>query len=100
MNDCIDRQMLINLLTSRAETLKGLYGDLGGAASGIKKLVQTLPSIEPTERTAKVDCKRYIGTSAGIVGEIKVTGICENCHNAVVDRYSFCPSCGVRLEWK
>ena len=54
----------------------------------------------PKERTAKVECKRYIGTSTGIVGEIKVTGICENCHNAVVDRYSFCPNCGCRLEWK
>ena len=52
------------------------------------------------ERTAKVDCKRYIGTSTGIVGEIKVTGICEICHNAVVDRYSFCPNCGSRLEWE
>jgi len=62
--------------------------------------IDEIPSIEPEERTAKVECKRYIGTSTGIVGEIKVTGICENCHNAVVDRYSFCPSCGARLEWE
>lgn len=47
MSDCIDRQTIINLLTSRAETLRGLYGDLGGAASGVRKLIQTLPSAEP-----------------------------------------------------
>lgn len=47
MSDCIDRQTIINLLTSRAETLKGLYGDLGGAVSGVRKLVQTLPSVKP-----------------------------------------------------
>lgn len=50
MSDCIDRQTIINLLTSRAETLRGLYGDLGGAASGVRKLVQTLPSAEPERK--------------------------------------------------
>ena len=50
MNDCIDRQTIIDLLTSRAETLRGLYGDLGGAASGVRKLIQTLPSAEPERK--------------------------------------------------
>ena len=50
MSDCIDRQTIINLLTSRAETLRGLYGDLGGAASGVRKLIQTLPSAEPEQK--------------------------------------------------
>lgn len=66
MNDCIDRQTIINLLTSRAETLRGLYGDLGGAASGVRKLIQTLPSVEPeqkwipvTERLPKKENKSY-----------------------------------------
>ena len=49
MSDCIDRQTIINLLTSRAETLRGLYGDLGGAASSVRKLIQTLPSVEPEQ---------------------------------------------------
>lgn len=50
MSDCIDRQTIINLLTSRSETLRGLYGDLGGAASGVRKLIQTLPSAEPEQK--------------------------------------------------
>lgn len=50
MSDCIDRQTIINLLTSRAETSRGLYGDLGGAASGVRKLIQTLPSVEPEQK--------------------------------------------------
>ena len=50
MSDCIDRQTIIDLLTSRAETLRGLYGDLGGAASGVRKLVQTLPSAKPEQK--------------------------------------------------
>jgi len=50
MSDCIDRQTIINLLTSRAETLRGLYGDLGDAASGVRKLIQTLPSVQPEQK--------------------------------------------------
>ena len=53
MSDLIDRQTIINLLTSRAETLRGLYGDLGGAASGVRKLIQTLPSAEPEQKNQK-----------------------------------------------
>ena len=50
MSDYIDRQTIINLLTSRVETLRGTYGDLGGAASGVRKLIQTLPSAEPEQK--------------------------------------------------
>jgi hypothetical protein len=79
--------MLINLLTSRAETLRGLYGDLGGAASGVRKLVQTLPSAEPEERTVKV--KEGWGLA-----------MCCACKKRVFPYDKYCSHCGARLEWE
>ena len=97
MSDCIDRQTLINLLTSRAETLRGLYGDLGGAASGVRKLVQTLPSVEPKERTTRVECIAEV-YKAEIVDHY-LSGICGICGENTYDRAKYCFECGAKLDW-
>ena len=47
MSDSISRQDTINLLMKRADELKGIMGDLGGACNGAAKLVERLPSAEP-----------------------------------------------------
>lgn len=49
MSDLIDRQDAIDLLTSTVKRYKGIYGDLGGAVSGARELIKSLPSAE-TER--------------------------------------------------
>lgn len=100
MSDCIDRQMLINLLTSRAETLRGLYGDLGGAASGVRKLVQTLPSIEPEERTAKVIEHDASVTDTDGYKYHRSEYLCGICKKRVLGGDDYCSHCGAKLEWE
>lgn len=95
MSDCIDRQMIIDLLTSRAETLRGLYGDLGGAASGVRKLIQTLPFAEPERKKG-----HWIPVTNGRGGFE-----CDQCHNYAPsyqngDEYLsyFCPNCSADMR--
>lgn len=97
MNDCIDRQTIIDLLTSRAETLRGLYGDLGGAASGVRKLIQILPSAEPERKKG-----HWVPVTNGRGGFE-----CNQCHNYAPsyqngDEYLsyFCPNCGTDMRGK
>ena len=95
MSDCIDRQTIIDLLTSRAEIFKGTYGDLGGAVSGVRKLIQTLPSVESERK------KGYWVPVTNGRGGFE----CDQCHNYAPsyqngDEYLsyFCPNCGARME--
>lgn len=95
MSDCIDRQTIIKLLTSRAETLRGLYGDLGGAASGVRKLVQTLPSVEPEQK------KGYWVPVTNGRGGFE----CDQCHNYAPSYQNgneylsyYCPNCGAEMR--
>ena len=92
MSDCIDRQTIIDLLTSRAETLRGLYGDLGGAASGVRKLVQTLPSAEPERHRGEwIEDGHERGFSeCSKCGYIAVSVLSER-------HYNFCPNCGSEM---
>lgn len=95
MSDLISREDLIDWLTSRIIMLKGIYGDLGGAVSGVREMVKVMPSAEP-ERTAKVklqdicweDIRRY------------KEGMCASCGRSVYDHAKYCDECGCRLEWE
>lgn len=105
MSDCIDRQTIINLLTSRAETLRGLYGDLGGAASGVRKLVQTLPSIEPERKIGEwmlYESRSDIYDLEGVCtwGRGYRCSECGFMHWFIEDFgiYSFCPNCGAYMR--
>ena len=95
MSDCIDRQTLINLLTSRAETLRGKYGDLGGAVSGVRKLVQTLSSVEPERKKGK-----WIFHIDDLFPE-ESTQECSVCHAEEfikIQNDNFCPNCGADMR--
>ena len=46
MSDLIKRDDAIKILSQRAEILQGEYGDLGGACSGVLKIIESLPSTE------------------------------------------------------
>ena len=100
MSDCIDRQTIINLLTSRAETLRGLYGDLGGAASGVRKLVQTLPSVEPERKKGKwMEKETFDNADYEIpVWQSARCSVCGKYMTAPYQYYftdfSYCPNCG------
>ena len=50
MSDLINREDLIDWLTSGIIRLKGIYGDLGGAVSGVREMVKVMPSEEPEQK--------------------------------------------------
>ena len=93
MGDLISREDLIDWLTSRIIMLKGIYGDLGGAVSGVREMVKVMPSVE-SERTAMV-WKPAKGRPA------YEKGICSCGYVlSVLQRdFVYCPNCGARLEW-
>lgn len=41
----IDADIFIALLRQRSQTLKEIYGDLGGACSGVARLVEITPTV-------------------------------------------------------
>lgn len=43
MDDLISRKNVIDLFAKRRDELIGIYGDLGGAMSGVVKLLNELP---------------------------------------------------------
>ena len=46
IDDQISRSAIVSALKERAETLKGTYGDLGGACSGAAKLAESMPPVQ------------------------------------------------------
>ena len=59
MSDLISRKEVIELLTSRVLSSKGIYGDLGGAVSGVRELIKAMPSAEEEAFEWCHDCKEY-----------------------------------------
>jgi len=58
MNDLIRREDVIELLTSRILSSKGVFGDLGGAVSGVRELIKVMPPAEPEEEIIRCEnCK-------------------------------------------
>ena len=49
-DDLIRRNDAKTLLRNRAEELRGVYGDIGGACSGAAKLMDTLPSVQSEQQ--------------------------------------------------
>ena len=94
MSDLIDRQAAIEILSERAESLRGEYGDLGGACRGAMRIIETLPSAEP-ERTAKV--KNLDRRSETFMSW---EGICTKCGAYTMHEMNYCFHCGARLEWE
>ena len=50
MSDLIKREDVLELLNSRVKSSKGIYGDLGGAVSGVRELIKAMPSAEPESK--------------------------------------------------
>lgn len=106
MGDLISREDLIDWLTSRIIMLKGNYGDLGGAVSGVREMVKVMPSAEPEQKCAKdarcsEQAAKILNRSEGFYSAhgVCICGHCEICGNAVCDDFRFCPYCGTKLDW-
>ena len=100
MSDLISREDLIDWLTSGIIRLKGIYGDLGGAVSGVREMVKVMPSVEPKQTTrVKVENQYsdYLPYSRFMESELR--GICGKCGETVWQGEKFCHECGCKLEW-
>ena len=50
MSNLIRREYAIEILSERAESLRGMQGDLGGACRGAMRISESLPSAEPERK--------------------------------------------------
>ena len=58
-----------------------------------KVIRKTIEEMQLSGKIAKVIDRRYDHN-------LRRYGRCENCHSEVVERYTYCPNCGARLEWE
>lgn len=80
---------------------KAYYTEAEAITAWNRAMGATDMNVGDKERTAKVINRRYNGTALGIVGLADSSyGTCVNCWGDVLDRYTYCPHCGARLEWK
>ncbi len=66
-----------------------------------KVIRKTVEEMQLSGKVAKVINRLYNGTVLGILGLAdRSYGTCENCLGDVLERYTYCPHCGARLEWE
>lgn len=94
MSDLIRREDAIEILSERAESLRGMQGDLGGACRGAMRIIESLPSAEPERKKGKWS-------------NYKDEHCCSVCHSVVISdcwddeiRYDYCPYCSAEMEWE
>ena len=91
MSDLISRQDAIDILTSAVERCKGIYGDLGGAVSGAREFIKSLPSAEPERKKGRwIDTDNYYQRWK-----------CSECGCHTRDAEpNYCPNCGAKMEMR
>lgn len=124
-SDCISRQEAIDILEQRANELKGVYGDIGGACKGAVGLMRLLPSAQPERKTVNLRVEKIskhqsdfsdldaeperktgrwmrYGEDGGHNDHDTVYWQCDQCLNTEKGRREkpmrFCPSCGARMQ--
>ena len=101
MDDCISRQAAIDIFNQRAEELRGVYGDLGGACSGATKLIESLPYVQSDRKIGKwykptgMMPPEYIGVYACSVCDAFAMRSWKH-HTQVLT--NFCPNCGADMR--
>lgn len=99
MNDYISRASALSILSDRAIKCAGFYGDLGGACSGAKKLIEAIPAadVRPVVRGKDIwkshdsHCEFKCSVCGAWAGEV-AGGTLDG------GPFNFCPSCGAKLE--
>ena len=92
MSDLISRENLIDWLTSRIVMLKGIYGDLGGAVSGVREMVKVMPSAEIEQKKGKWQRRKDSDCWE-----------CSQCHAVLenddlgMHNFYFCYHCGANM---
>ena len=93
MSDLINREDAIEILSERAESLRGMQGDLGGACRGAMRIIESLPSAEPERHRGEwiVDGHERGFSECSKCGYIAVSVLSER-------HYNFCPFCGADMR--
>lgn len=92
MSELIRRQDAIEILSERAESLRGMQGDLGGACRGAMRIIESLPSTEPERKKGKWQRRKR-----GDCWE------CSECHAVLVGidivrhNFYYCYHCGADM---
>ena len=100
MSDLIKREDVLELLNSRVKSSKGIYGDLGGAVSGVRELIKVMPSAEPERKNGewiKEDLSGYLTPGGNSIYHCSECGHTEGPwpHSRLTN---FCPSCGADMR--
>lgn len=96
--DLIRRTDVLELLNSRVKSSKGIFGDLGGAVSGVRELIKAMPSAEPERKTGRwvlwnePGCEYAKCTACGEMYDQDDLYIGGN------DYPKFCPNCGADMR--
>ena len=93
MSDLISREKLIKTI----RPMVGIWEDETFWIS-YERVMDIIESAEPEEQTAKVIEQKPSGLPSQ--NYYTTTGFCEECGMFLEHRWSHCPGCGARLEWK
>lgn len=88
----IDADAIAIQLRQRSQTLKGTYGDLGGACAGVARLIGEAPTVDAVPvRRGKW---RYKTVDSGY----HTDKICPVCESQFAIGWNFCPNCGTDMR--
>ena len=97
MNDLIRRKDALEILSERAKSLQGVYGDLGGACSGAMKIIKSLPSVEPKRKAKVIEHDASIMDDRGYK-YLRSEYLCSRCKKKVIGGDEYCSHCGAKLD--
>lgn len=94
MSDLIKREEVLKKLNY--EMKYGAIIDQCGLDTAYD-IVKNIPSAEPKERIAKVECIAEV--YRGEIVDHYLSGLCEICGEYTYDRAKYCSECGAKLDW-
>ena len=104
MSDLISRQDAIDAIQAGADKIDSPFSAFWQGLKIAQNIVESIPSVEPEERTAKVENievewgdDEYVHDR---MGDMYHYGNCGNCGETVSHNQKYCHHCGARLEWE
>ncbi len=96
----ISVEKAVSILRLRSQQLAGMYGDIGGAASGAACILERLEDEEAEDVKPVVRGKWLDGRCTNCAWELpdyEYYGGCE-IENVSCDEFNFCPNCGAVMR--
>lgn len=96
----IDADAIVALLRQRSQTLKGIYGDIGGSCSGAAGLIGLAPTIDAVP-VVHGRWQYHINANNEVNPEYAYCSKCGFYVDIIMtinfNRYRYCPCCGARM---